>query len=94
MSLRYPVGVLAGEESAATTVSEMDSDAPRRRAGYARRRGVEGDIRILDSQRVIGITFDGRPFNWKRGPEVELLEFGSFNPANDNYMEGGQPWTG
>lgn len=65
-----------------------------RRAGYARRRGVEGDIPILDSQRVIGITFDGRPFNWKHGPQVELLEFGSFNPANANYQPGGRLWKG
>jgi hypothetical protein len=59
-------------------------------AGYARRNRVLGDIRYLDSRRVSGITHSGRPFSWKVGPDVELLEFGSFNPANANYTPGGR----
>lgn len=59
--------------------------------GYARRNGVLGDIRRIDSQRVSGVTHEGRPFSWKRGPDVELIEFGSFNPDNDNYQPGGRP---
>jgi hypothetical protein len=59
------------------------------RVGYARRKGVLGDVLRIDSQRVSGITHSGRPFSWKRGPEVELIAFGSFNPSNANYAPGG-----
>ena len=61
-------------------------------AGYARRKGVLGDIHRMSFGRVSGVTHDGRRFSWKRGPDVELFEFGSFNPANDNYQPGGRPW--
>ncbi len=61
-------------------------------AGYARRNSVLGDIRRIDGGRVSGVTHDGRAFSWKRGPDVELIEFGSFNPDNDNYQPGGRPY--
>ena len=64
----------------------------RRMPGYARRKGTLGDVRRMDSQRVSGITHSGRPFSWKRGGDVELLEFGSFNPHNENYQQNGRPW--
>ena len=71
--------------------------ASHRMPGYARRLlagdEVVGDVRVVTSTHVSGTRHDnGRKFTWKRGPEVELLEFGSFNPANANYMEGGRPW--
>jgi hypothetical protein len=68
--------------------------ATSRMAGYARRRGVLGDIHRITSERVSGVTHDGRSFSWKRGPDVEIIEFGSFNPDNDNYLPGGRPWEG
>jgi hypothetical protein len=70
----------------------MSSSEGASHAGYARREGVEGDIHSLDPTRVSGVTFSGRRFSWKRGPEVELIEFGSFNPKNANYMPGGRPY--
>jgi hypothetical protein len=60
--------------------------------GYARRKGVLADIRRLTPTLVIGNRHsNGEPVRWPRG-ECELLEFGSFNPANPNYQRGGKPW--
>lgn len=64
------------------------------RAGYARNKmtGQKGDIQALYDHLVVGTTHDTqRPFRWKLGRgNVELIEFGSFNPRNKNYVSGGK----
>lgn len=66
------------------------------KAGYARHKktGVKGDISSLDSLHVSGIVHGDegpRPFSWKLGrKQIELIEFGSFNPRNKNYVPGGK----
>lgn len=67
-----------------------DAIRPWRKVGYARRRGVLGDVRRLTPTHVSGITHAGRPFSWKLNADVTLIEFGSLNPENDNYEEGGR----
>lgn len=62
--------------------------------GYARnlRTGVKGDVTAIYDHVVIGTTHETqRPFKWKLGlGNIELIEFGSFNPKNKNYKPGGK----
>ena len=65
-----------------------------RSIGYARRVGTNiiGDINYRDSRIVCGtLHSNNRPFSWKLGQgKIELIEFGSFNPKNSNYVPGGK----
>lgn len=62
------------------------------KVGYARRRNKLGDVNIIGHTYVSGILHKSqKPFRWQLGlGEVELIEFGSFNPRNPNYVKGGK----
>jgi hypothetical protein len=61
--------------------------------GYARRKGIVGDIVLRGSTRVVVIGHrDQRRHTWPV-EGTELLEFGSFNPKSHNYQPGGRPWV-
>ena len=63
-------------------------------AGYARKKttGEKGDIVCLELHYVDVITHSTqRRKRWKLGEgKIELIEFGSFNPRNRNYVKGGK----
>lgn len=62
--------------------------------GYARKLGTDiiGDVGRLTSGLVSGTLHKSQKrFSWHLGKgKVELIEFGSFNRENDNYVSGGK----
>jgi hypothetical protein len=58
---------------------------------YARhlKTGKTGDVHKKTWDSVSGTLFVGGSFCWKL-ESVVLLEFGSLNPNNDNYVPGGK----
>lgn len=58
---------------------------------YARKKGIVADVHRLNGLEVVVILKSGNKRKWKGGNgDIELIEFGSFNPENDNYREGGK----
>lgn len=60
---------------------------------YARRidTKVIGDVNYMSSGIVRGVLHSGRPFRWRLGRgKIELIEHGSFNPKNPNFVQDGK----
>jgi hypothetical protein len=61
---------------------------------YARnlKTGEIGDVNCISSSLVrVALWKNGKIARWKLGrSNIELIEFGSFNPNNKNYQEGGR----